>query len=167
MLKFAVEADGPVALRYPKGEAYAGLEEFRETIVAGKAEIISRGSGIALLAVGSMVRTAVETAALLQKGKKTPTVVNMRFVKPFDKELLRELAEDHSIFVTMEENMRHGGFGEQVLDFVQTEGLPCRVCIIAAPDRFIQHGSVESQRKEAALDADSIVAAVTAMKEKE
>ena len=156
MMKFAVHGEGPIAIRYPRGEAYTGLEEFRAPIEKGKAEVIRRGSRAALLAVGVMVKIAEEAAELLKKRGVDVTLVNMRFVKPFDRELLRELAKDHELFVTMEENVENGGFGQQVLDFAEQEGLPVHVSIAAVPDCFVRHGSVEGQRKRLGLDAESI-----------
>ena len=157
MLKYAIWAQGPVAIRYPRGEAYTGLQEFRAPIVRGRAELIREGSQIALLAVGNMVEVGQELAGKLQQLGQDPTLVNMRFVKPFDRELLKRLAQDHSIFVTMEENVENGGFGQRILDFVEKEGLDVRVVIAAIPDRFIGHGSVGWQRRQAGLDADSIL----------
>jgi 1-deoxy-D-xylulose-5-phosphate synthase len=156
MIKFAIDAEGPVAIRYPKGEAWEGLEDHREPIAKGRAEVIEKGSGVALLAVGSMVRTACETAELLKKEGIHPTIVNMRFVKPFDKELLRELSASHDTFVTIEENVRSGGFGERVQDFAESEELPVHVNICAIPDEFIHHAAIGAQRKKAGLDAETI-----------
>lgn len=88
MMKFAVSYDGPIAVRYPRGEAYDGLEEFREPIVRGRSEMICRGKGIALLAVGSMVKTAEAVRKKLLEDGENPTLVNARFVKPLDKKML-------------------------------------------------------------------------------
>ena len=156
MLKFAIDADGPVAIRYPKGEAWSGLEDHRAPIKAGKAEVINRGHGIALLAVGSMVKTACEVADILRENGSDPTVVNMRFARPFDRDLLRELAGDHDLFVTLEENVRAGGFGERVAAFVCEEQLPVHMLTEAVPDIFIHHATVERQREMAGLDPQKI-----------
>lgn len=160
MMKFAVGADGPVAVRYPRGEAWAGLEEYRSPVEKGKAEVITRGSKAALLAIGSMVKNAVETAEILKEHGIEATVVNMRFAKPFDRDLLRELSSDHSLFVTMEENVRIGGLGQQILDFAESEELPVQVMIRAIPDAFIHHAAPERQREMAGLDPASIAEAV-------
>ena len=157
MMKFAVHFHGPIALRYPRGEAYTGLEQFRAPIEYGKAEVIREGREIALLAVGSMVRIAEEAADRLEEMGISVTLVNVRFVKPFDRELLKKLSETHSVFVTMEENVRTGGFGQQVLDYAEEEKLPVTVSIAAVPDTFVSHGSVEWQRKQVGLDTDSIL----------
>lgn len=156
MMKFAVHFNGPIALRYPRGEAYTGLEDHREPIRYGKAEVLEEGKEIALLAVGNMVKIAVGVGELLKEQGYDVTLVNMRFVKPFDTALVRELSRSHSLLVTMEENVRNGGFGEQVASFVMEEELPARVQIVALPNRFVRQGSVASQMKETGIDADSV-----------
>ena len=156
MVKFAVDADGPVAIRYPKAKAWDGLEDYREEIRPGRAEVIEEGADVALLAVGAMVETACGAAEILKKHGISPTIVNVRFVKPFDRGLFRKLAEHHHTFVTIEENVRSGGFGEQVADFVSEEELPVRVQIMAVPDRFIHHASIEAQRRAAGIDRETV-----------
>ena len=156
MMKFAVHFNGPIALRYPRGEAYTGLEDHREPIRYGKAEVLEEGKEIALLAVGNMVKIAVGVRELLKEQGYDVTLVNMRFVKPFDTALVQELSRSHSLLVTMEENIRNGGFGEQVASFVMEEELPARVQIVALPNRFVHQGSVASQMKETGIDADSV-----------
>ena len=156
MMKFAVHFNGPIALRYPRGEAYTGLQDHRAPVRYGKAEVLEQGEKIALLAVGNMVKTAVQVRELLQEQGYQVTLVNMRFVKPFDMALVRELSGSHELLVTMEENVRNGGFGEQVASFVMEEGLSARVQIIALPNRFVHQGSVSSQMKETGIDADSV-----------
>ena len=156
MMKFAVHFNGPIALRYPRGEAYTGLKDHRAPVRYGKAEVLEQGEKIALLAVGNMVKTAVQVRELLQEQGYQVTLVNMRFVKPFDMALVRELSGSHELLVTMEENVRNGGFGEQVASFVMEEGLSARVQIIALPNRFVHQGSVSSQMKETGIDAESV-----------
>ena len=160
MMKFAVRFQGPVAVRYPRGEAYTGLEEFRAPVELGKGEVIRRGSRVALLAVGAMVRIAEEAADILKERGLEVTLVNMRFVKPFDRDLLRNLSAEHELFVTLEENVESGGFGQQALDFAAQENLPVSFCIMAVPDCFVGHGSVEWQRRQMGLDAESVAAGV-------
>lgn len=160
MMKFAVKFHGPVALRYPRGEAYTGLEEYRSPIQYGKAEVLEKGEKIALLAVGNMVKTAVEVKRLLGGKGFSVTLVNMRFVKPFDKALVRELSENHRLLVTMEENVRSGGFGERLASFAMEENLPAGVQIIALPNRFVHQGSVASQMKHTGIDAESAAEAI-------
>ena len=98
-----------------------------------------------------------DSLEILEEMGISVTLVNVRFVKPFDRELLKKLSETHSVFVTMEENVRTGGFGQQVLDYAEEEKLPVTVSIAAVPDTFVSHGSVEWQRKQVGLDTDSIL----------
>lgn len=157
MIKFAVDYDGPIAVRYPRGEAYAGLKEFRAPICLGKSEVIHEGSRVALLAVGSMVKMAEEVQKQLkERMDMDAALVNARFVKPIDEELLRSFADTYELVVTLEENVKDGGFGERVLAFAEEEDLPFGVEIIALPDRFIPHGSVLYQMKQVGFTPEDI-----------
>ena len=157
MIKFAVDYDGPIAVRYPRGEAYTGLKEFRAPICLGKSEVIHEGSRVALLAVGSMVKMAEEVQKQLkERMDMDAALVNARFVKPIDEELLRSFADTHELVVTLEENVKDGGFGERVLAFAEEEDLPFGVEIIALPDRFIPHGSVSYQMKQVGFTPEDI-----------
>lgn len=157
MIKFAVDYDGPIAVRYPRGEAYAGLKEFRAPICLGKSEVIHEGSRVALLAVGSMVKMAEEVQKQLkERMDMDAALVNARFVKPIDEELLRSFADTYELVVTLEENVKDGGFGERVLAFAEEEELPFGVEIIALPDRFIPHGSVSYQMKQVGFTPEDI-----------
>lgn len=157
MIKFAVDYDGPIAVRYPRGEAYTGLKEFRAPICLGKSEVIHEGSRVALLAVGSMVKMAEEVQKQLkERMDMDAALVNARFVKPIDEELLRSFADTYELVVTLEENVKDGGFGERVLDFAEEEDLPFGVEIIALPDRFIPHGSVSYQMKQVGFTPEDI-----------
>ena len=157
MIKFAVDYDGPIAVRYPRGEAYTGLKEFRAPICLGKSEVIHEGSRVALLAVGSMVKMAEEVQKQLkERMDMDAALVNARFVKPIDEELLRSFADTYELVVTLEENVKDGGFGERVLAFAEEEDLPFCVEIIALPDRFIPHGSVSYQMKQVGFTPEDI-----------
>lgn len=157
MIKFAVDYDGPIAVRYPRGEAYTGLKEFRAPICLGKSEVIYEGSRVALLAVGSMVKMAEEVQKQLkERMDMDAALVNARFVKPIDEELLRSFADTYELVVTLEENVKDGGFGERVLAFAEEEDLPFGVEIIALPDRFIPHGSVSYQMKQVGFTPEDI-----------
>lgn len=157
MIKFAVDYSGPVAVRYPRGEAYTGLKEFRAPIRSGKSEVIYEGSKIALLAVGSMVKMAEEVRKQLKERMGIDAaLVNARFVKPIDEELLCSLTDDYDLVVTMEENVKDGGFGERVLSFAEEKELPFGVEIVALPDRFIPHGSVSYQMKQVGFTVEDI-----------
>ena len=151
MIKFAVDYDGPIAVRYPRGEA------FRAPICLGKSEVIHEGSRVALLAVGSMVKMAEEVQKQLkERMDMDAALVNARFVKPIDEELLRSFADTYELVVTLEENVKDGGFGERVLAFAEEEDLPFGVEIIALPDRFIPHGSVSYQMKQVGFTPEDI-----------
>ena len=156
MMKFAVQYQGPIAIRYPRGEAYDGLEEYREPICKGRSEVLFEGKDIALLAVGSMVKTGVQVRKMLMEDGENPTLVNARFVKPLDEKLLSRLAEQHKLFVTMEENVATGGFGSQVADYMRKMHPEVRVLTIALPDSFIEHGNPEKLKEKAGIDGVSV-----------
>lgn len=156
MLKFAIRQKSPVAIRYPRGEAYTGLEDYRAPIEMGKAEILEKGKEIAILAVGNMVRTAVQVTENLRNCGYEPTLVNMRFVKPLDMDLLEILREDHSLIVTMEENVKSGGFGEQVMTYYGSRLHSPAVRIVAIEDKFVHHGSVEDLMHQQQMDSASV-----------
>ena len=160
MLEFAVKAKGPCAIRYPKGHAYQGLEEFQSPVEYGKSEVLFRGTGTAILSVGSMTETCEKVYTELKERGDNPTFVNARFVKPLDTSLLDELAKDHSLFVTVEENVKNGGFGEHVAAYMEACHPECRVLPIAIWNRFIGHGETESLRAEVGLSAPEILGAI-------
>lgn len=156
MMKFAVSYPGPIAIRYPRGEAYDGFQNFRAPITYGKGEVIYDEAEIALLAVGSMVKTAQQVRTALKELGYACTLINMRFVKPIDEELLRQVAKEHKLVVTMEENVACGGFGEHVMDYLNRMGSQARVLPIALPDDYVEHGNVELLRKEVGIDPETI-----------
>ena len=157
MMKFAVNHDGPVAIRYPRGKAYDGLSEFRAPIEYGQAEWINMESDICLLAVGSMVKTAVEVRDKLKGMGKNVSILNVRFVNPFDKEMILDALKTHKHLVTMEENVKAGGFGENIAEFLSSQGRFAKLTNISIPDIYVEHGNVDLLKKEIGLDADSIV----------
>ena len=165
MLKFAIRQKSPVAIRYPRGEAYTGLEDYRAPIEMGKAEIL--GKEIAILAVGNMVRTAVQVTENLRNCGYEPTLVNMRFVKPLDMDLLEILREDHSLIVTMEENVKSGGFGEQVMTYYGSRLHSPAVRIVAIEDKFVPHGSVEDLMHQQQMDSASVTERILRWKEEQ
>lgn len=156
MLEYAVNFEGPVALRYPRGEAYDGLKEYREPIVYQKSEMLYRGEKIALLAVGSMVETALEVKESLKQDGLDATIVNARFVKPIDEEVIGDLIKDHEWFVTLEENVLSGGYGEKVTEYLINRNEQKRILNIALPDTYVEHGNVDILKKELEIDAASI-----------
>jgi 1-deoxy-D-xylulose-5-phosphate synthase len=156
MLKFAVALNAPAAVRYPRGNAYDGLKEFRAPIEMGKCEPIYEEKDICLLAVGSMVRIAEDVRNILKdKGYKC-SLVNARFVKPIDTDYIHRASATHKLFVTMEENVASGGYGEKVRSYIDEKRLDANVLVIAIPDQFITHGSVDKLLKELRMDAQSV-----------
>lgn len=156
MLKYAIAAEEPVAIRYPRGEACDLWKDQRAPIQKGCAEVLAEGTEVALFVIGSMVETAWQVRKkLAEKGIPT-TVVNARFAMPLDKNCLRKLAESHPLLVTMEENVASGGFGEHVAAFLEEEALHTKVLRMAIPDCFVEHGSVGELKKALGLDADSV-----------
>ena len=160
MLEAAVNGDGPYAIRYPKGTACTEFQQFQAPILRGKAEILSKGKKAAILAVGSMVSVCQDAVKLLKEQGIEPTFVNARFVKPLDTALLDELAEDHQLFVTVEENVKSGGFGEHVCAYMEACHPGCRVIPIAIWDKFVPHGSIDSLRCKVGLSAAEIAQTV-------
>ncbi|MBE5826480.1 MAG: 1-deoxy-D-xylulose-5-phosphate synthase [Butyrivibrio sp.] len=156
MMKFAIRLGAPIAIRYPRGNAYDGLQEFRAPIEMGKCEPIYQEKDICLLAVGSMVRIAEDVRRILKERGLHVSLVNARFVKPIDTDYLKAAAGNHKLFVTMEENVATGGYGEKVREYVQDNRLDVNILSIAIPDQFVTHGSVDKLRKELAIDAESV-----------
>jgi 1-deoxy-D-xylulose-5-phosphate synthase len=156
MLKFAVDHNGPVAVRYPRGNAYDGLKEFRAPIVLGKCEPIYEEKDVCLLAVGSMVKIAEKTRDILKDRGVNCSLVNARFVKPIDTDYLTIASKTHKLFVTMEENVASGGYGEKVRAFVDEHRMDVNVLSITIPDQFVTHGSVDKLLHELKMDAESV-----------
>ncbi len=156
MLKFAVDHNGPIAVRYPRGNAYDGLKEYREVIELGKCEPIYEEKDVCLLAVGSMVKIAEKVRDILKDNNINCSLVNARFVKPIDTDYLKVAGREHKLFVTMEENVASGGYGEKVRAFVDENRMDVNVLSIAIPDQFVTHGSVDKLLKELSMDAESV-----------
>ena len=156
MMKFAVHFDGPIAVRYPRGEAYAGLSEYRAPVVCGESEWIYEESEVALLAVGSMVKTAEQVRDRLKAAGHECSLVNVRFVKPADEKMIRRAAAGHRLIVTMEENVASGGYGERVRACLADAESDARLYTVTLPDAYVEHGNTELLKRELSLDADSI-----------
>ncbi len=186
MIRFSADFDGPLAIRYPRGAAYGGLKAYRAPIVRGESEMLVRGSDVALLAVGSMVRTAMEVREMLAEDGLDVTVVNVRFVKPLDEALLETLPVGHRLIVTMEENVLSGGFGTAVDAWYEAKGHPpdggyarenrgpdaaCEmkestagelpeILNIAIRDQFVEQGSISELSRALGIDAASVAARI-------
>jgi 1-deoxy-D-xylulose-5-phosphate synthase len=165
MLLTAVEHPGPIALRYPRGKG-TGIEIEKEIrpVEIGKAEIVKEGNDILILAIGRAVLDAMEATDIMEKNGISAMVVNCRFVKPLDLELIVRLAGQFSKIITVEENARQGGFGSSVLESLSDAGISgFSLKRIGIPDAFIEHGSVEILRSKYGLDAKGIVDTALAM----
>ncbi|MBO5523202.1 MAG: 1-deoxy-D-xylulose-5-phosphate synthase [Roseburia sp.] len=160
MIKYAVSFGGPIAVRYPRGEAYDGLKEFRSPISLGKSEWIYRESGIVLFALGSMVKVAEQVREAVKKAGYSCSLINARFAKPLDEETLRQVVKNHKLIVTMEENVKNGGFGEHITSFYNECGSKIQIWNVAIPDEYVEHGNVAILCKEVGIDSESITAGI-------
>lgn len=160
MLKFAIGCEGPVAIRYPRGEAYDGLEDFRAGMEYGKSETIYAEKEIALVAAGSMVKTAVEIREKLKQSGHDCSLINARFIKPIDEEMLSELMKKHKLIVTLEENVASGAYGERVRAFMDEAGYKGKFMSVAIPDMYLEHGNVDILKKEIGIDTESVYAKI-------
>jgi len=164
MLYTAIEHDGPIALRYPRGEAIGKppLESGDIPLLTiGKAEVLTEGDDVLILALGNLVQDALTAAETLKAAGIAATVVNSRFVKPLDSELICSLADRIGQVVTVEENVRRGGFGSAVLECLAEAGISMAgVRMIGLPDAFVEHGSQQILRAKYGIDADGIVKTV-------
>ena len=155
-MEWAVAYDGPVALKYSRGEAYYGLKEYNADIEYGRSEMIHRGQKLAIVAVGNMVQEAEKVYDRLLADGTNVTFVNARFLKPIDTDMIDELSRDHEHIVVIEEEIKHGGYGSLVEEYVMDRHLDVDVTVCAIEDTFVQHGSVEELRRMLKLDADSL-----------
>jgi 1-deoxy-D-xylulose-5-phosphate synthase len=161
MLVTAMNHDGPISLRYPRGLSVdVELDADPAPIEIGKAEVLTQGRDLLILAIGGMVQESLEAHRRLEAQDIHATVVNCRFVKPLDKELICSLATDIPRIVTAEENALQGGFGSAVLEMLGDRAVePLRVRRVGIPDQFIEHGTAGLLREKYGLDADGIVQA--------
>jgi len=156
MVKFAFKYDGPIAIRYPRGEAYSKYKEFRAPVSLGKCEEIFKGDKVLLFAIGTMFKNAIEVGKLMKEDIGQPTVVNARFAKPLDEEYLIKAAKTYKCIVTMEDNVSTGGMGERVNNILYKNGFKGEIINISLPDEFVEHGSVGELQKSLGMDPESI-----------
>ena len=156
MLRFALQMNSPVAIRYPRGKAYDGYEGCREKISYGKSEWIFEGKEIAILSVGHMFEEAVKTRDKLIEQGYEPTLINMRFIKPIDEAMIEKVCQTHKLIAVIEENVQTGACGERVSEYVMRKMLPSHVLTLALPDDYIEHGSVDVLRKMTGIDSESM-----------
>ena len=157
MMQFAVNTEGPVVIRYPKGTAFDQLKEKRQPIRLGEAEMICEESQIGLISYGSMMPTALKVREKLKQQGFACSICNARFAKPLDRKMLDQMAASHRLLVTMEENELAGGFGQQVATYLDAKRSDTDILHIAVEDTFVPQGSIEDQRKLTGMDAEQIV----------
>jgi 1-deoxy-D-xylulose-5-phosphate synthase len=156
MIRFAVDFGYPVALRYPRGEAYEGLRAFRTPIEYGKSEILYEEEDIVIFFVGHMAALAQEVRDSLKDIGYSCSLVNARFIKPVDDSILEKMAKEHALFVTIEENVLTGGYGEQILAHVSRARLDVHVLTVGVSDDYVEHGNIDVLRGEVGLDCKTI-----------
>jgi len=164
MLKTALELKAPVALRYPRGAGYGvPLDKKMECLPIGKGELLREGTDLTIVAIGSTVMPAVKAAEQLAEQGISAGVVNARFIKPLDADLILGQAKATGKIVTVEENVLQGGFGSAVLELLQDNGMSqVRVKRLGIPDQYIEQGTQAQLRKDVGIDAEGIAAAVQA-----
>jgi 1-deoxy-D-xylulose-5-phosphate synthase len=162
MLYTAVHLSAPVAIRYPRGNGVnVPLDTCFKTLTVGKAEVIKHGSTAAILALGNTVYPACRAAELLQAEGISCAVVNSRFVKPLDEELICQMAQTIGTLITVEEHVLPGGFGSAVLEVLNHRQMQnVRVCCLGIPDTFVEHGTQKMLRAKYGIDAEGISATV-------
>ena len=166
MMQYALSFPNPIAVRYPRGTAYDGLKEYRAPIQLGKSETLKDGGDVALFALGSMVPAAIQVAEALSMHGIDATVINARFAAPFDTEKVTELAKNHRLLVTIEENVVSGGMGEHIAAYVNENNLDIHVQNIGIPNVYVEHGNVERLKEDIGIDAKSIYEKVLEMYKK-
>lgn len=157
MLEFGMEFNGPLAVRYPRGQAYRGLEGFSAPIEYGRAEMLYEEKDIALFALGSMVSTGEHVREKLEEKGYSCTLVNARFVKPLDTDMIDRLCRSHRLIVTMEENVLRGGMGMCATRYIHEHYPKIRVIQVALPDAYVEHGNVSVLREMLGIDSDSVI----------
>ena len=165
MVRFGISYEGPIAIRYPRGSACDVCPEFRSPIEYGKSEILYEESDIAIIFVGHMFEEALKVREDLKEKGYDCSLINARFIKPLDAKMLDRLTKKHRLIVTIEENVKSGGFGEYVSEYLMRIGADVRVQILALPDDYVEHGNVDVLRKETGLDVESMTAQICKMYE--
>lgn len=155
-IDFARENKSPVAIRYPRGTGIGVPKTPLKKINIARAKIVRSGTSVAILAIGRMVYTALKAAELLSGDGIEITVVNMRFAKPIDEELIKDISNTHNMIITLEENTVNGGLGSAVLELLAKENIFTNTINIGIPDKFISHGSIKELHEELGLTPHAI-----------
>jgi len=161
MMKTGLQIQGPSAIRYPRG-AVVGVpcKTEPEALPIGKAEVLQEGSDVAILGLGPLVSMARELGGRLEREGYSAAIINPRFIKPIDREVLAQFARRVSVFVTFEDHVKMGGFGSAVVEALDEMGCTLPVVRIGWPDQFIEHGKVEDLRQKHGLSVDAAMAQV-------
>lgn len=158
MLSYAInKIDTPITIRYPRGIAYDELHEFNEDIIYGKSELLYEGNDIAFFALGSMVSTAKHLREKLKNKGINATVVNARFAKPIDYEMIDKLCKNHKELVVLEENVANGGIGQDICLYANKKLYNTKITAITLPDAYVEHGDVTKLREALGIDSDSVL----------
>lgn len=155
-MKFAENHNGPVAIRFARGVAYAGLKENNSVFEYAKSETLQSGEKVALIAIGNMVEETVRAVDKLAEKNIFPTLVNARFIKPVDYDMILRLAQTHDSIVVIEEGIKKGGYGEGVEAFISENNLKTNVCVMAINDCFVEQGTVDSLRERIGISYNNI-----------
>ncbi|SHJ65285.1 1-deoxy-D-xylulose-5-phosphate synthase [Tepidibacter formicigenes] len=155
MIEFSFEIDGPVAIRYPRGEAIK-LKNENFDFKLGKWELLNQGENTAIIAIGNVVKNSLEAADTLKEKGVSPTVINGRFLKPMDEDILKDLSQKYKYIFTVEDNVLTGGFGEKITSVLSSFGFKGKIVNIALPDIFIEHGSVDILYNKYGLSSEKI-----------
>ena len=162
MIEFAIyKVDGPIAIRYPRGEAFSELHDFNRPIEFGKGELLFNDpkNELAIFAIGSMVSTAVHIRNKLKEKGVGVSIINGRFAKPIDYDIINDVLNNENIkeFVIMEENVGNGGIGQEIEKYICDKAYKVKVFTVALPDAYVEHGSVTKLREILKIDSDSII----------
>jgi len=165
MLHYTAEhkLDGPVAVRYPRAAIPEPMRDAVDPIEWGKWEYITPLNDVVLLAVGTMVDQAAHAVAQLGDAAKNVSIVNARFVKPWDMDMLEKIAGHARVIIVVEENSQRGGFGEAIGNYLMESAYGGHFKALAIPDRFVTHGDRSDLLKEVGLDVDSIAEVITSV----
>jgi 1-deoxy-D-xylulose-5-phosphate synthase len=162
MMKTALDVPGPCAIRYPRG-AVVGVQRKPEpvSLPIGKAEVLADGSDVAILGLGPMTAMAQQLATRLEREGYSAAVINPRFVKPVDRDMIAAYARRVAAFVTFEDHVKMGGFGSVVLETLEELGMDVPVVRIGWPDQFIEHGKIDALRAKYGVSVDQAYAQTT------
>jgi len=161
MMKTAIDIPGPSAIRYPRGVVVGVARKAEpQSLPIGKAELIQDGADVAILGLGPMLAQGRELAALIERYGYSAAVINPRFIKPIDKEMIERYASRVAAFVTFEDHVKMGGFGSAVVEALEEMGASVPVIRIGWPDQFIEHGKVDALRARYGLTAEAALAQV-------